>query len=369
MTAAAPPYFDNLPGAQRRQWLVIYGTSLAIGVQSGLANYALWRSLPGSLFILFAALLYGSLVLPLWRYVLPRFAGLPLARRLAAQVAVCCAAFGLLAVALMELRAVLLGESSVLFPYAGPDVTVTIPAAAIRHAPLVFSLIPIVPVVIICLIGFHQHWWVQHRHQALHELAVSAQLAALRAQVNPHFLFNSLNSIAQLIATDPVKAEACVERLGDLYRYLLHRAHDDFVPLDDELRIAGSYLEIEQVRFGEALAVEERIDVAARGLLLPSLILQPLVENAVKHGLSPKVGGGRVTIVARVAAGVLELAVSDTGVGLRDEASMFERGVGLRNVRERLVRLYGADCAPRVSSRPGVGTTVTLRIPVAQGTA
>jgi sensor histidine kinase YesM len=104
-------------------------------------------------------------------------------------------------------------------------------------------------------------------------------------------------------------------------------------------------------------------------LLLPSLILQPLVENAVKHGISPKVGGGRVTIEAHVFDGDLRLAVTDTGVGLHDQRSIFEHGVGLRSVRERLLRLYGADYAPQVVSRPGDGTTVTLRIPLAQGSA
>ena len=99
---------------------------------------------------------------------------------------------------------------------------------------------PVVPTALIIIVGFNQHWWrmflLQGRQEELRELAVSAQLAALRAQVNPHFLFNSLNSIAQLIATDPVKAEACVERLGEIYRYLLHRAHADFVPLAEELQ-------------------------------------------------------------------------------------------------------------------------------------
>jgi sensor histidine kinase YesM len=99
------------------------------------------------------------------------------------------------------------------------------------------------------------------------------------------------------------------------------------------------------------------------------LILQPLVENAVKHGISPKIGGGRVTIEARVFEGDLCLAVRDTGVGLRDDRSIFEHGVGLRNVRDRLLRLYGAGYAPQVVSRPGDGTTVTLRIPLAQGSA
>ena len=273
----------------------------------------------------------------------------------------------------MEARALFLGGSSLLWPYEGGDRTIVISADSIRHAPFIFALVPVVPTALIIIIGFNQHWWrmflMHGRQEELRELAVSAQLAALRAQINPHFLFNSLNSIAQLIVSDPVKAEACVERLGEIYRYLLHRAHADFVPLAEELSVAESYLEIERARFGDALMVEEKIDVRARGLLLPSLILQPLVENAVKHGISPKVGGGRVTIEAHVFDGDLRLAVRDTGVGVRDEHSIFEHGVGLRNVRDRLLRLYGADYAPQVVSRPGDGTTVTLRIPLAQGSA
>ncbi|HSP97570.1 MAG TPA: histidine kinase, partial [Candidatus Dormibacteraeota bacterium] len=338
-------------------------------------NYALWHKLPSAAFVIFGALVYAALMQLLWQRVLPRFSRLTLGRRIAAQTAVSLLAFGALSVGLMELRAILLSESSLLFPYQGPDVTITIAAQTIRRAPLIFSLIPILPVVLICVVGFHQHWWrivrLQSRQEALRELAVSAQLAALRAQVNPHFLFNSLNSIAQLIVTEPRKAEACVERLAEIYRYLLHRAHTDFVPLAEELSVAESYLEIERARFGDALHVEEHIDARARDLLLPSLILQPLVENAVKHGISPKVGGGRVTIEARIAGGDLRLAVRDTGVGfgLGDQRAMFEHGVGLRNVRERLLRLYGADYAPQVVSQPGAGTTVTLRIPVVQGSA
>lgn len=364
---------DSAAASRRSQLLFIYGVGLAIGLQSSLANYALFRRLPSAAYVLISSLFYAWLVHVLWQHVLPRFARLPPARRIAAQVAVSLVAFAVLSVGIVELRAVILRGDSILFPYAGGDLTVTITADQLRRAPLVFALIPVIPVMVLCVIGFNQHWWrierLQDRQQALRELAVSAQLAALRAQVNPHFLFNSLNSIAQLIATDPVKAEACVERLGDIYRYLLHRAHADFVPLAEELSVAESYLEIERARFGDALLVEEHIDARARGLLLPSLILQPLVENAVKHGISPKVGGGRVTIEARVDAGDLRLAVRDTGVGVRDEQALFEHGVGLRNVRDRLLRLYGADYAPEVESAPGSGTTVTLRIPVAQGSA
>ncbi len=364
---------ESATSARRSQLIFIYGCGAAMGLQSGLTTLALGRPMGSALFIVFVSLCYSTATLFLWQHVLARFASLDTARRLAAQAAVATVTFVLLSLVLMELRAVLLSESSLLFPYAGADVTITISADAIRRAPLIFAVIPILPVVLICVLGFNQHWWrivrLQDRQQALRELAVSAQLAALRAQVNPHFLFNSLNSIAQLIATDPQKAEACVERLGDIYRYLLQRAHADFVPLAEELSVAESYLEIERARFGDALTVEEHIDVRARDLLLPSLILQPLVENAVKHGISRKVGGGRVTIEAHVSGGDLRLAVRDTGVGLRDGATIFEHGVGLRNVRDRLLRLYGDDYAPEVTSRPGGGTTVTLRIPVAQGSA
>jgi signal transduction histidine kinase len=371
--ARAAALDESAASARRSQQILIYGMGLAIGLQSGLMNFALWHKLGSALYIIFAALVYAALMQLLWQRVLPRFSRLTPGRRLAAQTAVSVLAFTALSVSLMEFRAVLLSEASLLSPYAGPDVHITIAAETIRRAPLVFSLIPILPVVLICVVGFNQHWWrivrLQDRQEALRELAVSAQLAALRAQVNPHFLFNSLNSIAQLIVTEPRKAEACVERLADIYRYLLHRAHTDFVPLAEELSVAESYLEIERARFGDALRVEEHIDARARDLLLPSLILQPLVENAVKHGISPKVGGGRVTIEARIDDGDLRLAVRDTGVGLGDQRGIFEHGVGLRNVRERLLRLYGAEYAPQVSSQPGAGTTVTLRIPVVQGSA
>ncbi|MGD9763711.1 MAG: sensor histidine kinase [Candidatus Binatia bacterium] len=364
---------ESAASARRSQLIFIYGSGLGIGLQSSLWNFTLMRSLPSAAFIIVATLVYSMLTQLLWERVLPRFDALPTGKRLGAQAAVSALAYTALSVALTEVRALLLSEPSVLFPYGGPDIAVTIPAYALRQAPLVFTLIPIVPTVIICVVGFNQYWWrlrrLHNRQEELRNLAISAQLAALRAQVNPHFLFNSLNSIAQLIATDPVKAEACVERLGDIYRYLLHRAQADFVPLAEELRVAESYLEIERARFGDALRVEEHIDARARAQLLPSLILQPLVENAVKHGISPKIGGGQVTIEAHVDERDLHLAVKDTGVGLRDERAIFDSGVGLRNVRDRLLRLYGAAYVPVVASRPGDGTTVSLRIPLTTGAA
>jgi signal transduction histidine kinase len=359
--------------ARASQRVFVYGTALGIGLHMALLQLVLFHQWQNSLFTIASSLLFGTLTLVLWQTAFRHSARYALPWRLVYQSIVALISLTALSLVLTEVHGLLLGGPSILQSYVGDDRTFVIPAASLRRAPLVFALLPVVPTAMIILIGFNQHWWriflLQGREKELRALAVSAQLAALRAQVNPHFLFNSLNSIAQLIGTDPVKAEACVERLGEIYRYLLHRAHADFVPLAEELSIAESYLEIERARFGEALMVEEKIEAGARGLLLPSLILQPLVENAVKHGISPKVGGGRVTIEASVANGDLRLAVRDTGVGLRDEGAIFDHGVGLRNVRDRLLRLYGTEYAPQVVSRPGGGTTVTLRIPVAQGSA
>lgn len=358
--------------SRTQQLLFVYAVGAAIGLHLALAQFALFRNWSSSLFTLVASVMFATLALILWT-VFRRFAHYPLPQRIALQSLLALASLTVVSILFTEARALLLDSPSILKPYMGDDRTIVISAESIRHAPLIFALVPVVPTALIIIVGFNQHWWriflMQGRQEELRELAVSAQLAALRAQVNPHFLFNSLNSIAQLIATDPVKAEACVERLAQIYRYLLHRAHADFVPLAEELSVAESYLEIERARFGDALTVVEKIDARARGLLLPSLILQPLVENAVKHGISPKVGGGRVTIEADVFEGDLRLVVIDTGVGLRDERSIFDHGVGLRSVRDRLLRLYGADYAPQVVSRPGDGTTVTLRIPLAQGIA
>src|SRR5205807_9539987 len=201
-----------------------------------------------------------------------------------------------------------------------------------------YALVPLIPTLLLALIGYHQYWQrvlsLQHRERELVELAATAQLAALRAQMNPHFLSNSLNSIAQLIRADPDKAEACVERLADIFRYILRRAEKECVPLAEELEMAAAYLEIERARFGERLRVETRVDPSSLQQAIPNLTLQPLVENAVKHGLSLKMGTGTVRIEAEVGNGVLTLTVGDDGLGMPGAAleRVYERGVGLRNL-------------------------------------
>ena len=353
----------------RRQMLFLYGTGLAIGLHLALIHLFLFRSVGAFFFFLIATLAFSTATLGLWQWVLPHLSGMRPAARFTTQLLISVLVFAALSFMSTEVNAFLFGGHSLLRPYDGGNRIITIPAAALRRAPVIYSLIPIIPTALLCVVGFNLHWWriliMQGRERELRELAVSAQLAALRAQVNPHFFFNSLNSIAQLIATDPAKAEACVERLAAIFRYLLKRTQAEFVPLAEELEIAEAYLEIERARFGEDLVVGEEIDERARALLLPGLILQPLVENAVRHGISKKIGGGSIVIRAALDNGTLQLTVRETGVGIRTDQSVFERGVGLRNVRDRLVKLYGPAYAPTISTITGEGTTVTLRIPTA----
>ena len=358
----------------RPQVLFLYGTGVAIGLHLALLHLYLFRSAGAFFFFLGATLVVSTATLVLWRGVLPRFSQRPFVARLAWQLVVSLLTFAVLSFVATEINAWLLGGHSLLRPYEGGDIAITIAAAALRRAPVIYSMIPIIPTAVLCVVGFNLHWWrifvLQARERELRELAVSAQLAALRAQINPHFFFNSLNSIAQLISTDPAKAEACVERLAEIFRYMLTRAQAEFVPLADELKVAEAYLDIERARFGDDLVVTEEIDDGARGVLLPGLVLQPLVENAVRHGISQKIGGGSVLIRAAFDQGDLRLTVRDTGIGIRAQEAIFERGVGLRSVRDRLVKLYGPQYAPAIETRAGTGTTITLRIPVpAQGAA
>lgn len=348
----------------------LYLTGLAIGLHLALVHLYLWGSPRAFFFFLGATLLSCTVILALWIWVLPRFAALRFPARLTAQVLTSAGAIAALSFLTVEANSFLFGGHSILNPYDGPDRTITIPASALRHAPVIYFLIPIVPTAILCVVGFNLHWWrilvMQARARALENVAASAQLAALRAQIHPHFFFNSLNSIAQLIRSDPDQAERCVERLAEVFRYLLSRSGTEFVPLEEELRFAHAYLEIEKARFGDELTVEWDIEPAARHRLVPSLILQPLVENAVKHGISKKIDGGTLSVQACIRNGQLLVEVKDTGVGFTDHSQLYDRGLGLRSVRDRLVRLYGEAHAPQVESTPGQGTAVRLCIPLDQ---
>jgi len=181
------------------------------------------------------------------------------------------------------------------------------------------------------------------REEQLRLLASRAELKALRAQINPHFLFNALNAIAGLIASDPALADETIERLARVFRYALTRSETEWVRLDEELAFVQAYLQIEQARFGRRLRVEMEIDPAARAVQVPAVSVQPLVENAIKHGVSVKEGPGVVAVRAKTAEGRLRLEVFDSGPGFPAGFAIGEGGRGLRNIADRLAGYYGAS--------------------------
>jgi sensor histidine kinase YesM len=193
--------------------------------------------------------------------------------------------------------------------------------------------------------------------------ALGAELGALRARINPHFLFNSLNSIAALIRTRPEEAEAVTEALADLFRYSLRASEQPDVSLADEIEAAELYLQIERARFRERLQVTIDVPHHLQRVKMPSLIVQPLVENAVKHGLGRTEGRCEVVIRGRETTGGLSLTVTDTGPGFdsADPETIFVRGHGLANVRDRLRHQFGETASLKIMKNG-----VEILLPVAE---
>src|SRR5690242_17972399 len=181
-----------------------------------------------------------------------------------------------------------------------------------------------------------------------------AELRALRAQVNPHFLFNSLNTIADLIVRDPPRAEIMTLRLATVFRHVLAHSSRPLTSIRDEMEFLRTYLQIEEARFGDRLHVEIDVAPEAAGEQIPSLILQPLVENALKHGLGPKPGRGQLRISAELADERIRLRVEDDGVGLESHGT--PPGLGLSNVAERLRALYQDRAELRLEPRESGGS-------------
>ena len=198
--------------------------------------------------------------------------------------------------------------------------------------------------------------------QARAELA-QAELRALRAQINPHFLFNTLNSIASLIATQPAAAEETTTRLAEVFRYALQASEREHAPLGRELEFVRSLLAIERTRFAGRLRVEESIEPGLEAVPIPTLLLQPVVENAVRHGVSDRPAGGSVRIGARRDGDRLLLEVADDGPGIDPSAAPSGTGFGLHSVRERL-RAAGPPHALEIDSAPGRGTRVRIVLPI-----
>ena len=227
----------------------------------------------------------------------------------------------------------------------------------------------------------HERIEASVREQQISRLATEAELRALRAQLNPHFLFNALTTVGYLIQTSPTRAMDTLLRLTSLLRGVLRRTTTEFGTLGDELDLIEAYLEIEQARFEERLRVTIDVPAALRTLPIPPLLVQPLVENAVKHGIAPSRGGGEVVVAAFLEMDgehrgalvpgdahheQLRLSVRDTGVGTTEAALARgrSRGVGIASIEHRLRCHYGEHASLRISTLPEVGTTVDLVIPV-----
>ncbi|MBL8227171.1 MAG: histidine kinase [Bryobacterales bacterium] len=207
---------------------------------------------------------------------------------------------------------------------------------------------------------------VERKLESQQVLLTEARLAALARQINPHFLFNTLNSISTLVRLNPDQARTMIQKLASIMRRLL-RKQENVTPLREELAFIDDYLAIEMVRFGEKLRVEKKIDPATLDMTVPSMLLQPLVENSIKHGLSSKIEGGHIRIESAKADGMLLIAVEDDGVGIAEErlATLFEQGIGVSNVNERLQVLYGNQFRFSVLSKQGEGTRTEIEIPAA----
>jgi len=205
---------------------------------------------------------------------------------------------------------------------------------------------------------------IEHRLQEQEKLLLAAKIEELANQINPHFLFNTLTSISSLIRTQPETARMLITKLSGLLRRLM-RATDHFVTLREELESIDEYLAIEVVRFGPQLRVDKQIAPHTLDVIVPSMILQPLVENSIKHGLSRKVGGGRITIKTMVRDGSVIIEVHDDGLGMTEErlGHALGDGIGLRNVDERLRVIYGANYHVKLTSEPGAGTCASIEIP------
>jgi two-component system, LytTR family, sensor kinase len=191
-----------------------------------------------------------------------------------------------------------------------------------------------------------------------------ARLAALTNQINPHFLFNTLNSVSTLIRIDPDRARSMVYKLSNILRRLLRKT-ENFSPLREEISFIDDYLAIEMMRFGDKLRFYKEVDESTLDWLVPSMILQPIVENSINHGLAAKVDGGMVRLRAWIEASRLHILVEDDGVGIQEAKleTLFEQGIGVSNVNERLRVLFGPGYRMLIESKPGQGTRTMIEIP------
>src|SRR5271157_2462749 len=206
---------------------------------------------------------------------------------------------------------------------------------------------------------------IERKLEEQERLLMQARVDALISQINPHFLFNTLNTVSSLIRFDPDTARTVLLKLSNILRRRL-KAQVHFAPLQQELDFIDDYLDIEVVRFGrDKLQIRKELDPETLDMVVPSMILQPLVENALRHGIAPKIEGGALTLRANRSNGRLTVEVIDDGVGISEQrqAAVYDSGIGISNVRERLKVVYGQDFSLKIDSRPGKGTSIRFEIP------
>jgi len=197
-------------------------------------------------------------------------------------------------------------------------------------------------------------------------LRVRAEMEALRGQLDPHFLFNTLHSITSLVREDPLRAEEALLQFGDLLRHVITSKHDgaDEVPLSEELAFIDKYLALEKLRLGDRLAVEQNYDPVARDCWIPTFTVQPLVENAIRHGIAPRREGGTLKLSARVRENRLEITVEDNGPGTEPATVIKSNGVGLGAIRQRLKLRHGDAATLTIATAPAQGFRVGISLPV-----
>jgi len=195
-------------------------------------------------------------------------------------------------------------------------------------------------------------------NEKLKHLQLQAELAALQSKINPHFLFNTLNTILDLVYDDPKKVEDVVLNLSSIYRKILYSPTDKFVSLENELSLVKQYLEIEKIRMGKRLSYIFEIDDESKNIEIPPLIIEPIVENAVIHGINPKIEGGTVTVTVKNNSGLVSVEVSDDGIGVENEN--FKLGFGMRSVKERIQIIFGEDSTFKIIKNNKGGVTVRI---------
>jgi two-component sensor histidine kinase len=254
---------------------------------------------------------------------------------------------------------------------AWPGIVSAAPAGALANLRPLLRGDAVVAVLIALTIYALEHARVarlaRDRERDLEALATRAQLEMLRMQLNPHFLFNSLNAISSLIDGEARTAQRMIDRLGGFLRMTLTMGASAEVPLRDELFLVKQYLEIEGIRFGPRLRTHFEVDAGVEDALIPALLLQPLVENAVRHGIQPSIPGGTVSVLVTKQDSRLQVDVMDDGVGMKQPMPNVT-GLGMRNTAERLRHAYGLDASVTLSPRAGGGTLARVLLPLRRPT-